>query len=268
MPGETENTETQTLENGEVQKDETLNNDNPSNENEENKSNEQKEEDKDTKQEENKEEENESFTSAKDSSSGVYDTLELTKEIAKLETTLENIGSNKPDISTFHKNINEYLTEDEQQLLFEDDKSSYFEAVEAAKEKFLKDSTPATQEQEDELKALGQKLVVSKAIDNIVAKPDYKDFNFTKLQKFWNEDLTGAQRRELDKNSKEDNIEEHLISVYKAYRKANPIKIKTSQNPNIPDASKVSKTSISDKKEVDDKQKDEQVRNKIGFRKL
>jgi len=225
----------------------------------------QEEGDKNSKEEDAQEEK---FSNAKESSNGTYDTLELTKEITRLETQVEGINSTKPDIKQFHQNINDYLTDDEKQLLFEEDKSEYFAAVEKAKEKFMEETAGDTKEQEGQIKNLKQKLAVSSAIDSIVANPEYKDFNFTKLQKFWNEDLTGAERKKLDTGSTAENVQEHLLNVYKAYKKKNPIKIKSSNNPNIPDASKVSKTSISDKNEIAQKEKDEKHRAAIGFRVL
>lgn len=208
------------------------------------------------------------FTSAKDSTGGAFDTLELTKELTKIETILENKKSNTPDVKDFYKNIDNYLSDEDKQLYFEDDKSAYFEAIEKAKEDFLNNQKIDTTEEEQQLEAIKGKFAVANAIESVLKEPGYQDFNFIKLQQFYNEELTGKERAELNKNSTVENLPEQFKKVYDLYKKKNPINIKKVEDPKIPDASTVSKTSIEDKKEIDNKKQDEKYKESIGFRKL
>jgi hypothetical protein len=75
----------------------------------------------------------ENFTSAKESTGGKLDTETLISDVAKLESTLESKQSNTPDVSSFNKNLKEYLTEDELNLKHEDNPPLYLDAVEKLK---------------------------------------------------------------------------------------------------------------------------------------
>ena len=82
----------------------------------------------------NEEIKDETFETAKDSTGGKFDTLTIVQEVAKIEAKIENAKSNSLNVNDFYKNLNNYLTDDEKQLRFEDDQTKYIEAVNNAKE--------------------------------------------------------------------------------------------------------------------------------------
>ena len=92
----------------------------------------------------NKEIKDETFETAKDSTGGKFDTLTIVQEVAKIEAKIENAKSNSLNVNDFYKNLNNYLTDDEKQLRFEDDQTKYIEAVNNAKEKWTKDNSVDT----------------------------------------------------------------------------------------------------------------------------
>ena len=224
-----------------------------------------KDEDKDK---DNKEDTEKTFETAKDSSAGKFDTLDLIQETAKLEAKIENLKGNSVDEAAFYKELNKHLTPEQMQLRFEDDQSDYILAVNKAKEKWVQENSVDTSEDEKHLEAARGKLTIAKAIDTVLKDPDYKDFNFIKLQDFYTNDLTKKEQMEIDKGSTKDNLPDHFKKIHNEYKKRNPKKVKNVEAPNIPDASKVSKSTIEDKKQIEQEEKDKKYMEKIGFRKL
>uniref|UniRef100_UPI0040475774 hypothetical protein n=1 Tax=Aliarcobacter sp. TaxID=2321116 RepID=UPI0040475774 len=219
-------------------------------------------------EEEKKDIKDEAFETAKDSTGGKFDTLTLIQEVAKIEATIETRSSGTVDEKEFYKNLNNYLTDEEMQLKFDDDPSKYLEAVNNAKEKFTKENSIDTSKEQEALAVAQGKLVVAQAIDSVLKDAAYKDFNFVKLQDFYHNDLTKKEQAALDKGSSKDNLPEYFKKIHDEYKKRNPKNVKNVQAPSIPDASNVTKTSIEDKKEIEDEQKRKEHLKKIGFRKL
>ncbi|MDK2062732.1 hypothetical protein PT520_09410 [Aliarcobacter butzleri] len=244
---------------------ETLNNQSSTENNEssntEEKQTENKEDDK-------KEIKDETFETAKDSTGGKFDTLTLVQEVAKLETKLETAKSKTLDENDFYKNISKHLTDDEMQLRFEDDQTNYIQAVNNAKEKWKKENSVDTTEEETALATAQGKLIIAQAIDTILKDPNYKDFNFVKLQDFYHNDLTKKEQQALDKGSTKENLPEYFKKIHDEYKKRNPKNVKNVEAPKIPDASNVSKNSVEDKKEIEQEVNHKKYMEKIGFRKL
>lgn len=221
-----------------------------------------------SKEEPKKEDEPKTFESAAESTGGKFDTTTLIAASAKLEATIESLEANTPNEDEFYKSIDSLLSEDEKQLLFNDDKTEYFKAIEKHKQEFLSSSKVDTTKQKQELEVIQGNLAISKAIDTVLKDSDYKDFNFVELQRFYTEDLSGKEQRELDEGTTKENLPEALKKMYNLYKTKNPLNIKKSDNPNIPDTSNISKTSIEDNQEIVNKKEDEKYRNNVGFRKL
>jgi hypothetical protein len=222
----------------------------------------------DPKKEDEGKEEPKTFENAAESTGGKFDTNTLIAASAKLEATIESLEANTPNEEEFYKNIDNLLSEDEKQLIFNDDKTEYFKAVSKHKEAFLSDSKVDTSKQKQELETIQGNLAISQAIDSVLKDPDYKDFNFVELQRFYTEDLSGKEQKALDEGTTKENLPDALKKMYNLYKTKNPINIKKSDNPDIPDTSNISKTSIEDKQEIVNKKEDEKYRNNVGFRKL
>lgn len=234
-----------------------------STQNKDNKSNEEEN------QEESKEEiKDESFETAKDSSGGKFDTLTLVQEVAKIEAKIETAKSKTVNEADFYKNLKEYLTDEQMQLRFEDDQTKYIDAVNTAKQKWLKENSVDTTEQEVMLEKVRGALTISKAIDSVLKDPAYKDFNFVKLQDFYHNDLTKKEQTALDKGSSKDNLADYFKKIHDEYKKRNPKIVKNVEAPNIPDASKASRTAVEDANEIKKEQDQKKYMEKIGFRKL
>jgi len=210
----------------------------------------------------------EEFTSAKESTGGKLDTDTLVQEVAKLEATIETTKGQIPDVKMFYREINKYLSEDDLELQFEDDKTAYFEKVEEAKAKYLKENTKDMSEDEIKLDNARKNLHTAKAIEIVLKDAKYKDFNFQKAFEFYNEELNTKEKRALDEGSTLENLPEYLKKVHDEFLKRNPRKIKQVQGSGIPDTSNTSKTSIDDKSEIKKEAEDKKYKDSIGFKKL
>jgi len=222
----------------------------------------------DNKDEDTKEEVPEQYSSAKDSSEGYLDTETLVQEVATLKANIETKKTQAPDVKQFYKDIENYLSEDELQLKFEDDPSLYIDAVEKAKEEFLKENTADTKEDEDKLTEVEQRLHTARSVEEVLKDESYRDFNFKKMADFYQNDLTKKEQIALDKGSTKENLVDYFKKIYDEYYKRNPKKIKQVKAPNIPDTTQTSKTSVEDKGQIKKEQDDKKYREKIGFRKL
>ena len=119
------------LENNSATGEEALENKDTSN-NDDLKDTESKEESKeDPKKDDSKKDDDEpkTFDSAAESTGGKFDTTALIAASAKLEATIESLESNTPNEEEFYKNLDNLLSEDEKQLIFNDDKTEYFQDV-------------------------------------------------------------------------------------------------------------------------------------------
>lgn len=210
----------------------------------------------------------ETFETAKDSTGGKFDTLTLIQDVAKLEAKIENIKGNSIDEGVFYKNLNKHLSDEDMQLRFEDDQSKYIAAINAAKEKWLKENSVDTSKEEQTLEAAKGNLAIAKAIDSVLKDANYRDFNFVKLQDFYTNDLTKKEQMEIDKGSTKEKLADYFKKIHDEYKKRNPKNVKNVEAPNIPDASKVSKTSVTDTKEIEQEASQKKYMEKIGFRKL
>ncbi len=210
----------------------------------------------------------EAFETAKDSTGGKFDTLTIVQEVAKLEAKIENIKSSTLNENDFYKNLNNYLTDDEKQLRFEDDQTKYIQAVNVAKEKWQKENSVDTANDEAMLEKAKGALVIAQAIDTILKDANYKDFNFVKLQDFYHNKLTKEEQSKLDKGSSKENLSEYFKKIHDEYKKRNPKKVKNVEAPNIPDVSNASRTAVEDANEIKKEQDNKKHLEKIGFRKL
>ena len=231
--------------------------------------NETKEDNKENTSDDSKKEiKDETFETAKDSTGGKFDTLTIVQEVAKIEAKIENIKGATLNENDFYKNLNTLLTDDEKQLRFEDDQTKYIQAVNTAKEKWLKENSVDVSKDEEMLEKAKSALAISKAIDTVLKDANYKDFNFVKLQDFYHNDLTKKEQTALDKGSNKDNLTEYFKKIHDEYKKRNPKNVKNVEAPNIPDASNASRTAVEDANQVKQEQNDKKHLEKIGFRKL
>jgi hypothetical protein len=249
------------------QEDQAATSDDPQNNSEQNQDSNK---DTDSKEEDqSNEDEIKEFESVKESSGGMYDIEDLTKSVAKVEEKLETAKANATvDTKSFYKNLDKYLSKEEMELRFDDDtQADYYEAVEKAKEKYIKENQAPTKEIETQLEKEMEKLSVAKAIDTTLKK--YPDYNHAKLAEFYNEELTKKEQRELDKGSTFENLPEYFEKIYKLYKEKYPVKVTDKKAPDLPDLNnKSSKQTIDDADEIKAKNEDEKYLQSAGFRKL
>lgn len=162
-------------------------------------------------------------------------------EIAKLEAKIELMKENQPDVKEFYSNLDEYLSEEEQALRFEDDQSAYIEAVEAAKKRYLSERS-----NEEEVARLEAELAEKKRAHQIVSAiaevvEKYPDFDYKTVGDFVMNDLSRREQQELEKGK--TSAAEYMEAAYRKWKERNPGKVETKRAPNIPDVDKMRKNS-------------------------
>jgi len=222
-------------------------------------------------QEENKdtaEDEQKVFETVEDSSGGMYDTTKSIKELATAETRLEDAkNGNTVETKEFYGNINSFLTKEQIELKFDDDKQAeYYEAVEAAKTKWLSEKQEPLKKLEQSVEKHKQDLSIASAIEDTIK--EYPDYNHQMLAEFYHEELTNKEKRELDEGSTFDNLKTYFIKIYELHKKKHPMAVKDKKAPNIPDINNKPKTTVDNEQSIVDEQKDKDYLNNIGFRKL
>lgn len=164
--------------------------------------------------------------------------ITIQKDIAKIDMQLEELGKSTVNMDDFYANIENELSEEEQQLEF-DDKSAYMKLVnEKAREYEQKHSNSEavetlTKEKED-LESIYEK---QEAIVAVSAK--HPEYNHEEMVKYFNEELSKSQQDKIfsASNSYEDVYE----NTYKQYIEANPANIKDVKVPTIPNLNNASK---------------------------
>ena len=177
-------------------------------------------------EEEGEEEEGEEVSHEKLDNSKTIDILndnitELSTQEARLGVVIENLkAKSAPSLKDFNSNLEEHLSEDEWDSRLEDDLAPFFDAVEKAKEKYIKENTDTKDltSKEEELSTVQNKKAQVTAVKTLTQK--YADFDFKKVTAFYKESMTGAEIKEIQKSK---TLEEGLEKIYKKMDKT-PIK--------------------------------------------
>ena len=157
--------------------------------------------------------------------------INIQKDIAKIDVKLEELAKSTVNMDDFYANIENELSEKEQQLEF-DDKSAYMKLVnEKAKEYEQAHSNVEALEtlakEKEELEAIYER---QEAIVAVSAK--HPEYNHEEMIKYFNEDLSKSQQEKIFAAS--ESYADVYENTYKQYVEANPANIKDVKAPDIP----------------------------------
>jgi hypothetical protein len=188
---------------------------------------------------------------------------EIIKDIAKIEVKIEELKNSHVDEEDFYNHIDDYLTEDEAALEFED-KPSYMKIVAVKRKEYETKHSNADElkKLEDEKKELENVHSRSTAIIEVSHK--YPDFNYEKIQNFFENKLSKEQQSKIYEQSK--SYYDVYVHTYKMFIDVNPSQIKDEKVPNIPNLNNVRKQAIPNKAISDGLVSDDQkLRNALGI---
>jgi len=189
--------------------------------------------------------------------------ITIQKEIAKIDVKLEQIGKYTVNMDDFYANIENELSEKEQQLEF-DDKSAYMKLVnEKAREYEQKHSNSeaveALTKEKEELESIYEK---QEAIVTVSAM--YPEYNHEEMVKYFNEDLSKSQQEKIFSASK--SYADVYENTYKQYVEANPANIKDVKAPDIPNLNNASKQAPTNNDTSDNLMgEDERLKEALGL---
>jgi hypothetical protein len=189
--------------------------------------------------------------------------ITIQKDIAKIDVKIEELEKATVDMDAFFTNIENELSEEEQQLEF-DDKAAYMKLVnEKAKEYEQKNSKSEVVEElkkeKEELEAVYER---QNAIVSVSSK--YPDYDHEKMMEYFNEDLSKSQQNKILSSS--TSYEDVYENTYKQYLSANPAKIEDVKTPNIPNVNNVRKEQTkSNDTDADLMGEDEKLKEALGL---
>jgi len=189
--------------------------------------------------------------------------INIQKDIAKIDVKLEELAKSTVNMDDFYANIENELSEKEQQLEFED-KSAYMKLVnEKAREYEQKHSNTeeleALAKEKEDLEAVYDR---QEAVVSVSAK--YPEYNHEEMIKYFNEDLSKSQQEKIFSASK--SYADVYENTYKQYIEANPANIKDVKAPDIPNVNNVRKQTATNN-DTDDSlmSEDERLKEALGL---
>jgi len=189
--------------------------------------------------------------------------INIQKELVKIDVQLEELAKSTVNMDDFYANIDNELSEKEQQLEF-DDKSAYMKLIsEKAKEYEQKhSSSEAVEKLTKEKEELETIYARQEAIVAVSAK--HPEYNHEEMMQYFNEDLSKSQQNKILNASQ--SYEDVYENTYKHFVEANPANIKDVKAPNIPNINNVRKqapkNSDTDANLMDE---DERLREALGL---
>ncbi len=187
----------------------------------------------------------------------------LTKEIAKIDVKIEELQSASVDMEAFYANIEEHLSEEEQELEFSN-KPAYMKLIAQRAREFeennqKKDEIAALEEQKKELE---QTYARREAINSITSK--FPDFNYENVESFFHNELSKKEQQAIYEAA--SSYEDVYERAYKKYLEKNPSKIAKQSVPNIPNVNLVRKQNVSHSNINDDfTSDDDKLKSALGF---
>jgi len=193
----------------------------------------------------------------------VVDQNEIIKDIARLDIKIEELKNSHVDEEDFYHHIDDYLTEDEQELEF-DNKPAYMKIVgKKLKEYELKHSN-ANELQDLENKKAELENVHARSVAIMEVSHKYPDFNYEKIQSFFDNKLNKEQQSKIYEQSK--SYYDVYVNAYKMFIDENTSQIKNQKVPNIPNLNNVRKQVIPNKVINDGLVSDDQkLRDALGI---
>jgi len=164
--------------------------------------------------------------------------ITIQKDIAKIDVQIEELEKTTVSMDEFYANIENELSEEEQQLEF-DDKPAYMKLInEKAREYETKNSKSEELETlANEKKELEDIYAKQEAIVEISAK--HPEYNHEAMQKYFNEELSKSQQTKIFSAS--ESYADVYENTYKHYIEANPANIEDVKAPNIPNVNNTRK---------------------------
>jgi len=189
--------------------------------------------------------------------------ISIQKDIAKIDVKIEELEKSTVNMDAFFANIENELSEAEQQLEF-DDKSAYMKLVnEKAREYEAKNSqSEALEELKKEKEELEAVYERQNAIVSVSTK--YPDYDHKKMVEYFNEDLSKSQQNKILSSS--SSYEDVYENTYKQYLSLHPAKIEDVKAPNIPNVNNVRKEPTkSNDTDADLMGEDEKLKEALGL---
>ena len=173
---------------------------------------------------------------------------DVLKDILKIDIEIEKLETQAVDITTFYDNLEEELTEQEQELEFSD-KPAYMKLVAQKAKEYEEKNSPSTAI--ENLKTAKEELTQTRArqvaLSSVVNK--YPDFSYEKVFEFFDKKLNKEQQQAIyDESASYQDVYE---KAYLSYAKSNKTNIEQEEPPMIPDVNNVRKQSV-DHHTIDD----------------
>lgn len=189
---------------------------------------------------------------------------ELVGSIAKLDAKIEALQNSEVSTDEFYANIDKHLTDEEQQLEF-DDKPKYLQIVAKKVNEFVKSKS-----NQDEINKLleekNEHEEASKRVEGIRETLEkYPEFDYEKTQKYFHEELNQKQQLEIMKKSK--SYTDVYTFTYEKYKQINKVKVPNKKPPDIPNVNKARKKAPNPKSNIADeyKSEDELISEALGL---
>ena len=167
--------------------------------------------------------------------------LSINQELAKLDLQIETLMTQNTDINLFYANLDDELTEEEQNLEFSD-KAAYLKLVSIkANDYVTKNSNniaiTTLKEQKQELERIYDRQT---AIVEVSTK--YPNYNHEKMLNFYNKKLSADEQGKILAASK--TYAEVYENTFKKFIAENPTNIHSQKAPNLPNLNQARKQSV------------------------
>lgn len=157
--------------------------------------------------------------------------VQINSEIAKIDAQIESMQNEEVNTDDFYDNIEEHLSDEEQQLEF-DDKKAYLKLVREKEQEYIKEHS----KEEDAAKLKEQKDQLQKIYDRqeaiVSVSKKYPEFNFDEAMDFFENKLNKEQQAEVFKGA--NTYADVYENTYKMMTKQNPKNIHRQKAPDIP----------------------------------
>lgn len=189
--------------------------------------------------------------------------VEINSDIAKIDVQIEELQKHEVDEDDFYATLDDTLSEEEEQLEF-DDKKAYTKLLVQKRDEYLAKNSKADEikelkEQRDELSSMYER---QSAITSVSAK--YPQYEHEKMVSFFENDLTKNQQQEIFNGAK--SYADVYEATYKVYAKLNPTSVKEVKTPDIPDVNNVRKQDVKPQALEDGlKSDDEELQDALGL---
>jgi len=178
--------------------------------------------------------------------------IDINKEVAKIEIKLEELqNNNSVELDDFYDNLDEYLSDEEQELEFEN-KKEYIKLLREKEDEYIKSNSKDSEIEtlQNQKKEYENQLLKDEAISQTVSK--YPDFNYDKAMKFFEDKLSKSEQNDIFSKSKS------YADVYEnTYKKMGGKTVSSKKAPNIPDVNNTRKDSANNQ-DVNDAMSDEE----------